>query len=221
MTIETITTTDRATAMLAELAESHDWVSVFWDRRDRPTAEISIIVDGNGQEPKALITAEVYRELRDAGTIGKDTLQTFHPRRLHDYKTPPEDETPQTWHKPAEACEKVVRAIIAEHQEWPLQGEFFRGLGDGKRPEVRHEHVTTDAFGGTRWVRLAPHATEIAVLAMTYDFLGPEMIGAYRDVKYPTVGGDVDLEALAGDEFKAAVIALVEQRIAEIGAVTS
>lgn len=216
MTIETITTADAATKLLAELAETHDWVSVFWDRRDRPTAEISIIVDGNGQEPKALLTADVYKELRDAGTIGKDTLQTFHPRRLHDYKTPPEDEP--TGPKPAEVCEKVVRAIVAEHPDWPLQGEFYRGLGDGKRPAVRHEHVGRTA---RTWVRLATYVDEVSVLAMKYDFLGPEMISEYRAVKYPTVGGDVDLEALAGDEFKAAVIALVEQRMAEIGAVMS
>lgn len=79
-------TTQEAEDLLAELASTHEWVSVFWDRGwgDSPL-EISIIVDGNGQNPKAVISKEIYHDLLDLGAIRTNSLQTFKARKLHDY----------------------------------------------------------------------------------------------------------------------------------------
>lgn len=77
--------------LLGELASTHEWVSVFWDRGwgdSGQPLEISIIVDGNGQNPKALLDKEIYRELLDSGVIRPNSLQTFKARKLHDFCSP-------------------------------------------------------------------------------------------------------------------------------------
>lgn len=74
--------------LLAELASTHTWVSVFWDRGwgdSGQPLEVSIIVDGNGQNPKALLDKEIYRDLLARGVIRDNSLQTFKARKLHDY----------------------------------------------------------------------------------------------------------------------------------------
>jgi len=74
--------------LLGELVSTHEWVSVFWDRGwgdSGQPVEISIIVGGNGQNPKALLDKEIYRELLDNGVIRPNSLQTFKARKLHDY----------------------------------------------------------------------------------------------------------------------------------------
>lgn len=84
-------TTVEAEDMLAELAGTHEWVSVFWDRGwgdSGQPLEVSIIVDGNGQNPKALLSREIYQELLDEGVIRANSLQTFKARKLHDYCSP-------------------------------------------------------------------------------------------------------------------------------------
>lgn len=91
-TTPTLTTTHGARTMLDHLAETHEWVSVFWDRGwgdSGEKAEISIIVDGNGQQPKAWITPEVYKDLRERGIVQPNSLKTFKARRVHNFKTPP------------------------------------------------------------------------------------------------------------------------------------
>lgn len=87
--VPTLTETAEAVSMLEQLRETHEWVSVFWDRGwgdSGQPLEISIIVDGNGQKPLAWITREVYQELRDQQVIRENTLQTFKARRLHDFR---------------------------------------------------------------------------------------------------------------------------------------
>lgn len=89
--IDVCETTQEAEDLLAELGSVHEWVSVFWDRGwgdSGQVAEISVIVDGNGQNPKALIDDVIYRELLDLGAIRPNSLQTFKARRLHDYRSP-------------------------------------------------------------------------------------------------------------------------------------
>lgn len=88
-TIPTLATTEEAITLMDRLAADHEWVAVFWDRGwgdSGQVAEISIIVDGDGQNPKAYITADVYRRLCDAGTVGPNSLETFKARRVHDYE---------------------------------------------------------------------------------------------------------------------------------------
>jgi hypothetical protein len=71
--IPTLATVTDAETLLDQLAAQHEWVSVFWDKRGRHTPEISIIVDGEGQEPKAWITEDVHRSLISSDAVGEDT----------------------------------------------------------------------------------------------------------------------------------------------------
>lgn len=74
--------------MRALVSAGHGWVSVFWDRGwgdGGEIAEISIIEGGNGQNPRALITPEVYAELCSDGLIKPNSLQTYKARRVHDF----------------------------------------------------------------------------------------------------------------------------------------
>ncbi|HEY2086318.1 MAG TPA: hypothetical protein VGH54_09865 [Mycobacterium sp.] len=90
-TIPQLETAAEAEALLQELAQTNEWVSVFWDRGwgDVGTPlEITIIVDGNGQQPKALINAEIYNDLREREVIDRNTLQTYKARKLHDFCNP-------------------------------------------------------------------------------------------------------------------------------------
>lgn len=90
-TIPDLETSAEAEAMLQELAQSHEWVSVFWDRGwgdSGQPLEVTIIVDGNGQMPKALINRKIYDDLRERGVISPNSLQTFKARKLHDFCGP-------------------------------------------------------------------------------------------------------------------------------------
>lgn len=218
-TIPTLETTEAATAMLRGLAESHEWVSVFWDRGwgDAPL-EISIIVDGNGQHPKALITPDVYQELRDQKVIPANTLKTFKKRRLHNYKTPPEDETDSAV-KPVAVAEQVVRDLMAQHPEWPVRAEFYRGLDPNSRtPRVMHDVATSDAYDGTWFVMILPGAGEYAISAQEPSVLGPAPMRIADCLAYPRQGGEVDVDALAGVEFRAELAREIEAKLAEIEA---
>jgi hypothetical protein len=178
--IPTLTDVVDAEDLLRELAETHEWVSVFWDRgwgASGQVAEISIIVDGDGQQPKARITKSVYAALVDAGTVGENTLMTFKARRIHDFKTPPKQETvgPDN----AEITEDVVRQYLAAHPDQPIEVEFCRGLSRGPYgPQVDHEYLSTPAIGKTgRFVLLLPGFDSAAISAQEPGFLGPEIIG--------------------------------------------
>jgi hypothetical protein len=89
--IPQLETAAEAEALMQELAQTNEWVSVFWDRGwgdSGQPLEITIIVDGNGQMPKALIDKEIYDGLREAGLIDPNSLQTYKARKLHDFCNP-------------------------------------------------------------------------------------------------------------------------------------
>lgn len=87
-TIPQLETVEETEAMLQELAKDNEMVSVFWDRgwgdAGNPL-EITIIVNGNGQMPKALINGEIYDDLRKRGVIDRNSLQTYKARKVHDF----------------------------------------------------------------------------------------------------------------------------------------
>lgn len=90
-TIPQLETPAEAEALLQQLAQGNKWVSVFWDRGWGDVGnplEITIIVDGNGQMPKALIDKPIYDDLQARGIIDRNTLQTFKARKLHDFCGP-------------------------------------------------------------------------------------------------------------------------------------
>lgn len=87
--VPALDTVEDAVAVLDQLRDRYEWVSVFWDRGwgdSGEEAEISIIEDGNGQAPRAYITASVYERLVVSGTVAPNSLRTFKARKLHDYK---------------------------------------------------------------------------------------------------------------------------------------
>ena len=89
--IPQLETVAEAEALMRELAETHEWVAVFWDRGWGDLGEpltVTIIVDGNGQQPKALIDGAIYDGLCEAGLIDKNGLQTLKARKLHDFCSP-------------------------------------------------------------------------------------------------------------------------------------
>lgn len=90
-TIPELESAAEAEDLLAELGSVHEWVSVFWDRGwgdSGQPLEVTIIVDGNGQMPKALLNREIYEDLLERGVIRDNSLQTFKARKLHDYCSP-------------------------------------------------------------------------------------------------------------------------------------
>ena len=129
-TVSTLTTVTAAHDQLRSLAEQYDWVSVFWDRgwgEDSGPAEISIIVDGDGQHPQAHLTPEVYAALREQQVIKPDTLKTYKARRLHDFTSPPEDPEPDG-PTAGQLAEQIVREIFETMADKPLRASFYRGL---------------------------------------------------------------------------------------------
>lgn len=220
--IPTITSYHEAVDLLHELGRTHDWVSVFWDRGwgdSGQKVEISIIVDGDGQNPKAWITPEVYRELRDAKVIGDNTYMGYKKRRLHDFKTPPE---PELTVNPADVAEIVIRDLMAAHPDRPMRAEFYRGLvRTAFGPKVQHEVVETLRAEDGRRVLLLPGCDQVALSAQEPDFLGYDIIGGgvATCLPYPkTADGEVDTEALRGPEFAAVLLAAVDEKVAAIEA---
>jgi hypothetical protein len=220
--IPTLTTTDEAHALLRELADSHDWVSVFWDRGwadSGQTAEVSIIVDGNGQEPKAFITADVYEALTAARVVEPDSLKTYKARRLHDYETPPvpEKASPDA----NDVAEQVIRDLMRAHPDWPIRAEFYRGLDPNSHtPRVTHEIVENAPQKDGRRVLMLPGAFEVAISAQERGILGYNISGGgwAQVLAYPRNGDEVDLDALQGDLFRAELVAVVEAKLADIEA---
>jgi hypothetical protein len=225
-TIPTLTSYHEAVDLLHEIGRAHEWVSVFWDRGwgdSGQRAEISIIADGDGQEPKAWITGEVYRELLDAGTIAPNSYGGYKARRLHDFKTPPKPE--KTGPAAGEVAEQVIRDLMGAHSDKPIRAEFYRGLkrnpgGRGSYVDYEIEETPAVDVDGRR-VLLLPGHSEVAMSAQESDFLGPHIIGGgIADVlAYPTAGdGEVDVEALRGDAFRATLLAAIDQKVAVIEA---
>lgn len=61
-------------------------VSVFYDAGwGSSPAQVSIVLDGNGQGPLAYVTLETYERLQAAGVVGPNNLRTFKARRSHPY----------------------------------------------------------------------------------------------------------------------------------------
>lgn len=221
-TIPTLATVDDAHNLLRELAETHDWVSVFWDRgwgdNDNPT-EISIIVDGDGQQPKAYLTPAAYASLVDQGVVGDNTLMTFKARRSHDFKTPAL--VKRTGPTANEVAEQAIRRFMAHHPDWPIVAEFYRGLsrGIGGLPQINHEYAETPARGWQgMFVMVIPGCSDVAISARKPDFLGHSIIGGgvATCLSYPHSGDDVDLDALAGDDFQRQLAEVVREKVTVI-----
>lgn len=217
MTITTLTTVADATAHLETLANEHEWVSVFWDSRDRRTPEISIMVDGDGQNPTARLSREVYAALVDSGVVGDDTYGGFHNRRIHDFKTPPVPE--KTGLTSGEVAETLIRDLIADHPDLPIRAAFFRGINKGNTwNPINEEIVETPAARGGWFVYLAPGHSDVALSAQEPTLLGPDIIG--RGIAdrfpYPQRDGAVDVGALAGDDFRAVLLAEIRNRVTVI-----
>lgn len=219
-TVPTLTTVEDATAFLIKLAEGDNWVSVFWDKGwgDSPL-RISIIVDGNGQEPKAYITADVYRALVGTRAVGKDSYGGHKKRRIHDYVAlmPTERSGPD----PGEVAEQVIRSILADMDGKPVKVEFFRGFKQGPfGPVGQYQTVKSGKVVG-RHVLLLPGGADLAISAQEPDFLGYTIIGGgIADVVlYPrTADGDVDVAALIGEAFRVELVAAIEAKLAIVRA---
>lgn len=216
MTTPTIATTDEAVRLLESLAADYDQVSVFWDRGwgdNNQPAEISIIVDGDGQNPKAHITADVYRALCDAGTVGENTLMTYKARRVHDYKTPPVAEG--TGPSANDVAEEVIRRLFDTMPDRPLYAEFYRGVERGRYgPEVRNEAIATPVCGRSWFVRLLPGCSDVAISAAgEYSFGHADTIEV-TCLEYPRRNGEVDLVELANDGFADELRVAVEAKLA-------
>lgn len=201
---------------LRQLAETHDWVSVFWDRGwgdSGQTAELSIIVSGNGQQPKAWLTPDVYRALLDQKVVGPNSLKTFKARRLHNYKVPPPPPKPEVDSR--DVAEKVFRGILTAMADKPIRVRFYRGLDpDSPTPRIMEEIVDSGAFNGTWFALALPGDDCAAISAQRRDFLGFNIIGEATVVQYPrTASGEVDVVALAGDEFRAQLAAVIEDKL--------
>lgn len=220
--VPTLTTADEAHALLRELAETHEWVSVFWDRGwgdSGQTAEISIIVGGNGNQPLAWITPDVYLELRERKLIAANSLKTFKARRIHDFKTPPPPDTSDSDRR-REASEQVVRRVLAEMSDVPVRVEFYRGLDpDSRVPRTMHEVVTTPAYDGTWFVLVLPSPTDAAVSAQEPSILGPSIIDSATVVPFLTTeDGELYADGTAERlrEVIGAKVAEIEARQAEV-----
>lgn len=78
---------EEALLLLKELKKQYDCVQVFTDRGWGDDPEVStiysIIIDGDGQNPKAYITEDTFNELKKNKVIGKNCLQTYKARTLH------------------------------------------------------------------------------------------------------------------------------------------
>lgn len=217
--IPTLTAVQDAHALLEDLAARHEWVSVFWDRGwGESPLEISIIVDGDGQDPKAWITTDVYRALLDQKTIQPNSLATHKARKLHDYQTPPPAEP--TGPDPGVVAEQLIRSVMDTMADKPIRAEFYRGLDiTGRYPKVLHEIVKTPGRPAAGFVLILPGGSSAAISAQVPDFLGPRIVGKATVVEYPRIDGeDVDVTALAGDEFRARLVGVIEDRLAAVAA---
>jgi hypothetical protein len=217
-TIPTISSVEEATDTLHTLAHDHDRVSVFWDRGwgdSGQTADITIMVDGNGNDPKVRITDEVYRTLIAENIIGGNTYGGFKKRRIHDFKTPqPEERTDPTSN---EVAEQVIIDLMVDHADLPIRASFWRGI---RQPG---EFLQTPAAGDGWFVMLIPGHSDVAMSAQEPTILGPDIIGGgIADcLQYPRNGSQVDVAALAGDEVRAELLDAIRAKVAVISAAQS
>lgn len=216
-TVPTLSTVDDAHALLRQLAETHDWVSVFWDRGwgdHGETAEISIIVDGNGAEPKAHVMPEVYRALVDRKIVEGNSYGGFKKRRIHDFQTPPKPE--RTGPNPTEVAEGVVRSVLATVDGMSVRARFYRGANPGNALNpVNEEVVQTAGFDRGWYVLVCPGHSDAVVTGWGNDYSGfGDTVGEANLVTYPKSGDGVIDEMLL-----AALLAeAVEEKVAEVQA---
>lgn len=186
-TVPTLTTVEDAHALLRQLAEAHDWVSVFWDRGwgdSGQTAEISIMVDGHGNDPKAYLTKDVYRALVNQGIVGEDTYGGFKARRIHDFKAPPVPE--RTGPNPVEVAERITRSVLGELHDLSVRARFSRGVNkrNALNP-INEEVVETAGFDRGWYVNVSPGHSDVHISAWAGDAAGFGDKVSGQDVVYP------------------------------------
>lgn len=193
--IRTLTTLAEAHDFLRHLAadDAHEYVSVFWDRgwgNSVDPAEISVIVDGDGQNPKAYLTADVYRQLVAEKVVGANVYVGGKARRTHDFKAPPP--AVKTGADRAEIVERVVRSVMGELRDLPIKATFFRGFNPGDRNNpINEESVVTDGFRWSAYVNVNPGGSDAYVIGcMGFDHT------TGQTVIYPKVDGQIDEAAL-------------------------
>jgi len=217
MTIPLLTTVDEAAAKLRELAETHDWVYVFWDRgwgdHGEP-AEITIVVDGDGQDPKARITADVYRQLREQNVVAANTYGGYKARRVHDFKCvfPPPSPRELAARARQAAGETLCHELVDTVTDVPLAAEF------GVYPQKRR--VGNGLAAAHRYVLMIPTCSDIIVSPYNGLFgslpAAPGEPGGAIPVTYP-----YDPAAVAGAEFRARLDAVIREQFVHLEAVPS
>lgn len=214
---ETLTTVTEVEALLRDLAETHDWVSVFWDRGwgdDDNPAEISVIVDGHGDQPKAHLTKAVYAALVDSGVVGEDSYGGFKARRIHDFKTPPEPE--KTGPSVNEVIEEVLRGLFAEHQDLPLKTAFFRGINKGNSwNPINEDELVTDAYRISKgYVNIHPGGGSPIVTAWDSKGMFGDKVGEASTVQAPTRNGEIDVDGMRQLAFREELLAAIRSQLA-------
>lgn len=126
----TLDTTAAAVDLMRALAAAgRPWVAVFWDRGwgdSGQVAEISIITDGDGQNPHAFLTPQVYELLRVQDIIEPNSLQTFKARKIHKFAEQPapeltaEEKRPQPQALAAPLARQWVRQEFGS-EDFPVQ----------------------------------------------------------------------------------------------------
>lgn len=77
---------DSAVDYMKQLRRDGKEPEIFVDRGwGNAPLQISIIVDGNGQHPLAIITEETYRRMLAEKVIGGNCLRTMKARKLHPF----------------------------------------------------------------------------------------------------------------------------------------
>lgn len=211
-----ITTIDQAITTLDNLRAQHDDVGVFWDRGwgdNDETADISIIVDGDGQQPHARINATVYALLVDRQIIDADSYIGFKARRIHAYKpTPPPEKTGPTAY---EVAEEILTGMFAAHQDLPMKTAFTRGFTKNPYSPIVKDTYTTDAYGTGGFVNLSPGGAEVYLSAWDGPGFFRDRIGDGVTVQFPRADdGKPDLDAMRSPEFTAELLAAVHAQLA-------
>jgi hypothetical protein len=78
---------EQAVSLMRKLSEKHD-VSVFFDcgwEESIQNANISIIIDGHGNDPIGEVSYVTYEELYKNKIISGNSLQTYKKRKDHDF----------------------------------------------------------------------------------------------------------------------------------------
>lgn len=85
MTKEITTKAEAIEIVKQAYKDGADYVAVFVDGRDLP-ANFCIMKDGNGNNPLAWITRELWKELEADGLLDEDSYGGFHRRHIFDFK---------------------------------------------------------------------------------------------------------------------------------------